>query len=71
MFSGSVSHEPKDKLPISGRNFEVEIVNFIEKVLTPNGWEVVKWTRLPYLCDGDMHQAYYWLNDAVFVIRAK
>jgi len=67
----SETHAPSERLPINGPNFEAEIVNFVTKVLEPNGWELVKWTRLPYLCQGDIHQAYYWLDDAVFVIRPK
>jgi len=65
----SKSHRPKERLPIPGNSYEAEVVNFVEKVLIPNGWELVKWTRVPYLCDGDINQAYYHLDDAVFLIR--
>lgn len=27
-------------------------------------------TRLPYLCEGDMYNDYYVLDDAVFVLKA-
>jgi len=63
------NHTPIELLPIKGKSFEEEIFNFIDQVLTPNGWTVIRWTKLPYLCQGDIHQAYYWLKDAVFVIR--
>jgi len=63
------THIPQEILPIQGSGFEDETNNFIEKVLKTNGWEVVRWTKLPYLCEGDIKQAYYWLDDAVFVIR--
>ena len=31
--------------------------------------QVVRWSRLPYLCEGDLEQAFYWLSDAVFVLK--
>jgi hypothetical protein len=67
----SKKHDPLEYLPIEGERYEEEVNNFIEKVLKPNQWEVVRWTRLPYLCEGGIKQAYYWLDDAVFVIRPK
>jgi len=69
MYTESKTHQPKELLPIKGTSFEAEVVNFVEKVLKPNGWELIKWSRVPYLCDGDIRQAYYWLDDALFLIR--
>jgi len=34
------------------------------------GFEVEAVTRLPYLCEGDMYNDYYILDDAVFVLKA-
>lgn len=65
------SHEPSETLKIGDKTYEGEVKNFVEKVLTPQGWEVIKWTRLPYLCEGDMQQAFYWLDDVIFVIQPK
>lgn len=65
------SHEPDEAIPIGDDSFEAEVTNFIDKVLVPQGWELIKWTRLPYLCEGDIQQAFYWLDDALFVIRPK
>lgn len=33
------------------------------------GFEVEAVTRLPYLCEGDMYNDYYILDDAVFVLK--
>ncbi|CAL8070403.1 unnamed protein product [Orchesella dallaii] len=68
-FGAKTSNEPDEALMISDKSYEREVKNFVENVLTPNGWELVKWTRLPYLCEGDIHQAFYWLDDVVFVVR--
>lgn len=34
------------------------------------GFKVEAVTRLPYLCEGDMYNDYYVLDDAVFVLKA-
>jgi len=38
-------------------------------VLCPLGFTPVAVTRLPYLCEGDFHQEFYYLDDAVLVLR--
>ncbi|XP_015366824.1 PREDICTED: methyltransferase-like protein 9 [Diuraphis noxia] len=66
---GSV--EPEQKLPITGATFEEQVCSAVHNVFEPSGLEVLCWTRLPYLCEGDLSQDYYWLHDAVFVMSAK
>ncbi|XP_034251039.1 methyltransferase-like protein 9 [Thrips palmi] len=63
------NHEPEERMPIQGSSFDEQVESFIAHVLDPVGFLVDKWTRLPYLCEGDLNQAYYWLSDAVFVVR--
>lgn len=55
-------------MPIEGKSFEEQVTSFINNVLGPAGFTVEMWTQLPYLCEGDLNQAYYWLDDAVFVV---
>ena len=38
-------------------------------VLHPLGFTPVAVSRLPYLCEGDLHQEVYHLDDAVIVLR--
>lgn len=66
---GSGNHEPEERMSIQGSSFDEQVGSFIADVLNPLGFQVDKWTRLPYLCEGDLNQAYYWLSDAVFVAR--
>ena len=33
------------------------------------GFVIEAFTRLPYLCEGDMYNDYYVLDDAVFVLK--
>ncbi|XP_050421059.1 protein-L-histidine N-pros-methyltransferase isoform X2 [Adelges cooleyi] len=59
---------PEEKLPITGDSFEEQVTSTIENVFEPAGFNVLCWTKLPYLCEGDLSQDYYWLNDAVFIL---
>lgn len=67
----SKDHSPEEKLLIQGQNFEEQVQFFIKKVFEPAGFNVEKFSRLPYLCEGDLHQSFYLLDDAVFVLKPK
>ncbi len=43
------------------------LVNFVFK---PIGFELVKFTKLPYLCEGNLSQSYFFMNDYVFVFKS-
>ncbi|XP_033754850.1 methyltransferase-like protein 9 [Pecten maximus] len=68
---GSTDHKPTENIMIHGNTFEDQCKSFIESVFEPAGFEVEKFSRLPYLCEGDMHQSFYMLQDAVFVLKVK
>ena len=65
------NHQPSEKLTVKGETFEHQVENFISNVLEPNGFELVKWTKVPYLSEGDLELSYFWLVDALFLLRAK
>ncbi|XP_022338741.2 protein-L-histidine N-pros-methyltransferase-like [Crassostrea virginica] len=67
----SKDHSPEEKLLVQGQTFEEQVQFFITKVFEPAGFYVEKFSRLPYLCEGDLHQSFYVLDDAVFVIKPK
>ncbi|XP_045462364.1 protein-L-histidine N-pros-methyltransferase [Harmonia axyridis] len=67
---GSKNHKPKELLPIIGASFEEQVTSVIEDVFHPSGFKVESWSRVPYLCEGDLRQSYYWLDDALFVLKA-
>lgn len=62
---------PGQRLPITGVTFEEQVCSTIHDVFEPSGFNVLCWTRLPYLCEGDLRQDYYWLSDAVFILSVK
>ncbi|UYV83960.1 METTL9 [Cordylochernes scorpioides] len=67
--TGGKSHEPDEYLKIQGNSFETQINSFVKNVLSPMGFEVETWSRVPYLCEGDLVQSYFWLIDALFVLK--
>ncbi|XP_077982874.1 protein-L-histidine N-pros-methyltransferase-like [Glandiceps talaboti] len=65
----SKSHRPTEYLPVRGKNWEEQIQSLIDTVFQPAGFKVLKFTRLPYLCEGDLYDPYYVLDDAIFVLQ--
>ncbi|KAL2078006.1 hypothetical protein ACEWY4_025691 [Coilia grayii] len=62
---------PKQHLKIKGKTWEEQVTNLSSEVFAKVGLEVEAVTRLPYLCEGDMYKDYYFLDDAVFVLKAQ
>ncbi|XP_055953709.1 protein-L-histidine N-pros-methyltransferase-like [Argiope bruennichi] len=67
--SGSKYNQPTEKIAVKGRKFEEQAAYLATHLFQENGFQVLRWTRLPYLCEGDLDQAFYWLNDALFVMK--
>lgn len=59
-------HKPEERLPIQGASFEEQVGSFVA-FMAGAGYRLRAWARAPYLCEGDFAQAYYWLDDSVFV----
>jgi SAM-dependent methyltransferase len=55
---------------VKGRTWEEQASSFAEHYLLPAGLDVVSLSRVPYLCEGDLRREYYYLDDAIFVVRA-
>ncbi len=47
-----------------------QISYLIENVFRPIGFELVKFSRVPYLCEGNLLQSYYFMNDYIFVFKS-
>ena len=66
---------PTEKLPMQGglcadgASFEVAASLLLRNVLVPAGFKLCHFSRVPYLCRGDIHQPYYVLSDAIFVLK--
>ena len=68
-FLGGKNNKPTEYLHIDGESFEEQVNAFSNNVFKPAGFEVEKFTRLPYLCEGDMNRSFYVLDDVVFVLK--
>lgn len=62
-------HHPDESIHIDGRHPEEQINELIRTVFLPLGFHLKKLSRLPYLCEGDMEQSYYYLSDYIFVLE--
>jgi len=66
---GSTFGDPAERLPIRGTTIEDQIASLHDDVFEANGFEVVKFTRLPYLCEGDLHNDFFLLTDVLFMLK--
>ncbi|XP_054723233.1 protein-L-histidine N-pros-methyltransferase-like [Uloborus diversus] len=62
-------HQPAEKIQVEGKTLEEQASSLAQSLFVESGFQVLRWTRLPYLCEGDLDQSFYWLNDAVFVMK--
>ncbi|XP_030767091.1 methyltransferase-like protein 9 isoform X2 [Sitophilus oryzae] len=67
--TGSSDHKPVEALPVKGNTFESQVESLVENVLRAK-FELISWSRVPYLCEGDLRQSYYWLDDVILVLKA-
>jgi len=44
-------------------------VSLVQDVFEPAGFTMERFSRVPYLCEGDMECSFYELDDAVFVLK--
>ncbi|KHN84562.1 Methyltransferase-like protein 9 [Toxocara canis] len=58
------------KINLKGGTLEEQANSLVEQVFVPAGFELIRWGKLPYLCEGDYNRAYYKLDDTVFLLRA-
>ncbi|KAK6041660.1 DREV methyltransferase, partial [Cooperia oncophora] len=58
-----------EKLAVEGRTIEEQASFLVAREFYPAGFELVRWTKLPYLCEGDYYKPFYVLNDVVFLLR--
>ncbi|HEY5957181.1 MAG TPA: methyltransferase domain-containing protein [Polyangiaceae bacterium] len=68
-YRGPMSREPEERLPIVGNHFSDALLRLVQQVLVPQGFEVVRMTRLPYLSGGDSDCPMTALDAAVVLCR--
>lgn len=68
-FEYSSTHHPIESLPIIGQHPEEQINSLITHLFQPLGFHLLKFTRLPYLCEGDLERSYYFLSSYIFILE--
>uniref|UniRef100_S4R939 Methyltransferase 9, His-X-His N1-histidine n=1 Tax=Petromyzon marinus TaxID=7757 RepID=S4R939_PETMA len=61
--------QPSECVPVHGDSWEEQLNSLVIDVLEPNGFQVESFTRVPYLCEGDLYNDHYVLDDAVLVLK--
>ena len=69
--SGSRITKPSERIVLKGKLWEEQVASFINDVFIPAGFVVESFSKLPYLCEGDMYRDFYVISDAVFVLRPR
>ena len=64
------SHKPTERMAITGERFEEQVESAVE-VFENEGFELKSWSRVPYLCEGDLNKPLYHLNNGLFVFKPK
>lgn len=57
--------DPEEPLPVGDAGFEASLARVQAELLAPAGLSVRAWSRMPYLCHGDAHNALHVLDAAV------
>ncbi len=61
---------PSERLPLScSATWEEGVSILWSEVLRPLGYSPLAISRLPYLCEGDLHEEYYALDDVIFMLE--
>jgi hypothetical protein len=63
-------NKPSESFPFRlDKNVTEQITELVENLFAPIGFELVRFTKLPYLCEGNLAQSYYYLIDYLFVLK--
>lgn len=64
-------HKPSEKIIVSGDAFEEQVVSIIRKIEEFGYFDLVSWSRVPYLCEGDLSRPLYHLNNVIMLLKKK
>ena len=67
----TADHHPEEVLPIQGKTLEEQVTSLIRLVLRPKGFRVVAWSKVPYLCEGDLERTFYHLTDILVALKVE
>ena len=70
VLAGTKMTRPKESIRLSGSSWEEQVHSLVKDVFEPSGFTVELFTRVPYLCEGDLFRDFYVLDDALFVLKS-
>lgn len=62
------SHQPSEDMGIVGETFREQVETAVT-VFEGVGFKLESWSRVPYLCEGDLNKPLYHLNNGLFVFK--
>jgi len=68
--SNPPTHKPSEPIHIKGGTTEQQLESAVG-VIEAAGFQLVSWSRVPYLCEGDLNKSIYQLNDFVIIFKHK
>lgn len=63
------NYQPTERLAISSNHIEDQVDQMVENVFKPAGFLLQSFSRVPYLCEGDLSTSFYVLYDIIFVLK--
>lgn len=69
LITGTKIIKPSEIITVNGSTWEEQVNSLVKDLFEPCGFTVEQFTRVPYLCEGDLYQDYYMLDDALFVLK--
>lgn len=67
----TADHRPEEVLAIQGPSMEEQLTSLVRLVLRPKGFRVLAWSKVPYLCEGDLERTFYHLTDILVALQAE
>lgn len=67
----NADHRPEEELLIQGQSYEEQVTSLIRSVLIPRGFKVLGWSKVPYLCEGDLEKTFYHLSDILVALQTE
>lgn len=69
IFTGRSLVTPTEQITLSGKTWQEQVTSLVKDVFTPAGFAVECFSKVPYLCEGDLYENFYVLSDTVFVLK--
>ena len=67
--NASNGNKPTEFIRMNTTCIEDQVNIMVNDMFKPSGFELVNFSRVPYLCEGDLTTSFYVLHDIIFVLR--